>query len=282
MASTVTRIGSPTYAELSPEYFRQGGVWYTTRRWRGLRGDLIDIADTVSGEARITEEAFPWFVLTVTFQGQQVGSTTPSPNAQVTTLYTMDGPQRIDSIWSLPEVWAELQKITNLTARAALRSNLEALARGESYATSVDGSGNATTTAITLEGVISDARNRLRGGSPSVSASVLNALFGELARGVDSFVWDNVVITKQTVAPNASSVRATYNRRNAILKTSTLLSANPSMPNIMKGNLRSHLSTGYWLQGSPKIEQVDAATSRMTETYTYGESYSTAIYGAPI
>lgn len=278
MASIVTRIGSQTYAELSPEYFRQGGVWYTTRRWRGLRADLIDIADTVLGEARITEEAFPWFILAVTFQGQQVGASTPSPNAQVTTLYTMDGPQRIDSIWSLPEVYSELQKITNLTARAALRSNMEALARGESYVTTVDSSGNATTSAITLASVISAAR----AAAPSVSVGVLNTLFGELARGVDSFVWDNVVIQKQTVAPNASSVRATYNRRNAILRTSTLLSANPLMPNIMKGNLRAHLANGYWLQGSPKIEQVDAATSRMTETYTYGESYSTAIYGAPI
>lgn len=280
MAATVTRIGSQTYAEISPEYFRGAdGAWFTTRRWRGLRADLLDIADSVGGEASLTEEAFPWFILSVRFQGLQTGATPPPPNAQVTTLYTLDAPQRIDPIWQLPEVRAEFEKIRDLDARAALKSDLEALARGERFTSSVDASGAATNVAITIESVLAAA---LAASSPRINATVIRTLFGELSRGVDSFIWDDVVITKQTVAPNASSVRATYNRRNRVLKTATLLRYCPDMPAIMSANIRSQLATGFWRVSSPRIEQVDNATSRLTETFSYSDIYSTAIYGAAL
>lgn len=280
MAATITRIGSQTYAEISPEFSRQDGVWFTTRRWRGLKDDLLAVADSVGGEATLQEEALPWFILSVRFQGKQTGASVPSPDSQVTTLYLMDAPQRIDPIWALPEIKREIEKIpiTNLDARARLKSDLEALGRGERYAIHVDSKGTATNVAIDLKSVIAAARV----AAPRIDVDVLTNLFGELARGVDSFIWDDVVITKQTVAPNASSVRATFNRRNRVLKTSTLLSANPAMPNIMKANIRSQLATGFWRVSSPRIEQVDAATSRLTETFTYSESYSLAIYGAAI
>lgn len=279
MAATVTRIGSQTYAEISPEYFRGAdGAWFTTRRWRGLRADLLDIADSVGGEANITEEAYPWFILSVRFQGQQTGASLPPPNAQVTTLYTLDAPQRIDPIWQLPEVRSELEKIVDLDARAQLKSDFEALARGESFRSGVSASGASTLTPITSTEVISEIKRAV----PSISRSVLQALFGELARGVDSFIWDDVVITKQTVAPNASSVRATYNRRNRVLKTATLLRTCPDMPAIMAQNIRAQLATGFWRVSSPRIEQVDNATSRLTETFSYSDSYSTAIYGAAL
>lgn len=280
MAATITRIGSTTHAEISPEYSRQDGVWYTTRRWRGLRENLLDVADAVGGEATIQEEALPWFILSVRFQGLQTGTSIPAPDSQVTTLYVMDGPQRIDPIWALPEIKREFEKIpiSNLEARAALKADLEALARGERFTTTVDSTGAATNTPITLATVLAAAR----AAAPSIDLDVLNTLFGELARGVDSFVWDDVVITKQTVAPNASSVRATFNRRNRVLRTGTFLSGNPGMPNIMKANIRSQLATGYWRVSSPRIEQVDAATSRLTESFTYSESYSLPIYGAAL
>ncbi len=276
MAATVTRIGTQSYAELSPEYVRQGRVWFTTRRWRGLKADLLDIADAVDGEARLVEEAFPWFILNVTFQGQQTGGSPPSPDSQVTTLYTLDGPQRIDPIWQLPEVWADMQRITNLSTRAKFKARMEAFyLRGENYVTEVSSTGVSSNVELTEANVISF------GVSGGATDSVMRTLAAEFSRGVESFAWDNVVLTKQTVAPNASSVRATYNRRNAIYRTATILSQNPGMPNIIKGNMRAHLASGYWLRGSPRIEQIDAQTSRMTETYVYGETYSTAIYGNP-
>jgi len=278
MAATVTRIGSQTYAELSPEYTRESGVWYTTRRWRGLKADLLDIADTVGGEASLTEEAFPWFILSVRFQGLQTGTSVPPPNSQVTTLYRLDAPQRIDPIWQLPEVKREFDKIGDLDARAALKADLEALARGERFTTSVDATGAASNVPIDLRKVLASAR----AAAPSIDLVVLNNLFSELARGVDSFSWDDVVVTKQTVAPNASSVKATYNQRNRVIKTATMLRACPGMPRIMSANIRSQLSTGVWRVSSPSIEQVDAATSRLTETFTYSESYSVAIYGAAL
>lgn len=279
MAATVTRIGSQTYAEISPEYSRGAdGAWFTTRRWRGLRADLLDIADSVGGEASLTEEAFPWFILSVRFQGQQTGDSLPPPNAQVTTLYTLDAPQRIDPIWQLPEVRAELEKITDRDKRARLKSDFEALARGENFRAGADANGASTLTPITSTGVIADIKREF----PAVSRDVLTTLFGELARGVDSFIWDDVVITKQTVAPNASSVRATYNRRNRVLKTATLLRTCPDMPAIMAQNIRAQLATGFWRVSSPRIEQVDNATSRLTETFSYSDTYSTAIYGAAL
>lgn len=278
MAATITRIGSQTYAEISPEFSRQDGVWFTTRRWRGLKDDLLTVADSVEGEASMTEEALPWFILSVRFQGLQTGASVPSPDSQVTTLYLMDAPQRIDPIWALPEIKRELEKIADLDGRARLKSDLEALSRGERFGVDPDAPVSATNAAMTLTDVIAAARL----AAPRIDVDVLTNLFGELARGVDSFMWDDVVITKQTVAPNASSVKATFNQRNRVLKTSTFLSENAAMPRIMKSNIGSQLATGFWRVSSPRIEQVDAATSRLTETFTYSESYSTRIYGAAL
>lgn len=260
----------------------------TTRRWRGLYSELLAAAPTIGGiTQRLEQEDDVWWLLSATFAGwpDSAGATPtyPSPDSQVVTLWSLQGSRVAKSIWELPAIKAELERLrdlngpySNITGMANFRSDLQALARGEVYkvtapedATHGD-TASPRTTWLTFEGVISGIQGVLDVG-------VITEFFASLSAGVESYALDAFVLRKRAVAPNGANLSPVYANTNRAYRTSSL-TGSETIPS----TIRSNLPDGYWFKGAPVVDQTDANRFEVVQDWTYFVDYDRFVYGEPI
>ena len=258
----------------------------TTRRWRGLYSELLAAAASIGGTSqRMEQEDDVWWVLHATFAGwpdSAENPTYPTPDSQVVTLWGLQTSRLAKSIWDFPAVKRQMDRLAqagtdgNLEGIARFRSDLMALARGESYTVNASETAqhgkaaNTQTVKLTLSGIL-----EALGGI--VDAAVIRRLFRSLARGVESYALDHYVLRKRAVCPNGANVAPAFADTNRAFRTATLL-ATETIPDLIRRNL----PTGYWFKGAPLTEQTDANRYEVVQEWTFADEYDDFLYGDPL
>lgn len=260
----------------------------TTRRWRGLYAELLAASPSIGGiTQRLEQEDDVWWVLNATFAGwpDSAGEnpTYPDPNSQITHLWSLQGSRVAKSIWDLPVVRAELERLrdrngpfSNIQGVANLRSDLQALARGDVYKITAPedaehgNSASSRTTWLTWKGVLSGIQGTLDVG-------VITELFSSLSNGVESYSIDAFVLRRRSVAPNGANLAPVYADTNRAFRTASLTSSQ-SIPALIQSNLPD----GYWFKGAPVVDQTDANRYEVVQDWTWVMDFDRFVYGAPI
>ncbi len=260
----------------------------TVRRYRGLYSELLAAAVGIGGiNQRLEQEDDVWWVLNATFAGwpDSAGDspTYPSPDSQIVHLWSLQGSKLAKSIWELPQVKTEMERLrdlrgpySNMTGMANLRSDLTALARGDVYKITApeDAEHGATgaprTTWLTWEGVLSGIQGTLDVG-------VITELFSSLCSGVENYTVDAFVLRRRSVAPNGANLAPVFDNTNRAHRTTSILGYD-AIPTI----IRSRLPDGYWMKGAPVVDQTDASRFEVVQDWTWAEDYDRFVYGQPL
>lgn len=288
MSETLLYTGSAGARELAPRFDKRDGVWETTRRWRGLKGDLLTIAEaTTNPNATLTQEDEFWWLLESPSPGLiKDVNVPPTLESQVVTLWTLAASRFAKSVWELPKVKKQFNLlyakdgITNeeRVGFARFRSDFITLARGEDMAIRADPKAKAGQSAseetikITLDEMLKAPV------VPPTDKTVWLGLFDTLAQGVDSYMLDSFVLRKRMVAPNGAKIYPAYANTNRAIKTSTLLSQESTIPTI----IRTGIPTGFWFKSAPTVDQTDPVRFEITQEWTFADDYSYFVYENPI
>lgn len=278
----------------SPVLQRRGLEWTTTFRYIGLFDDLKALVLTKTGyiETRIQEYQFPWYTLEITYSGisTQASQPSPSPDSQIVTLYSLIPGYEQRSLWLLPKVVAEMQKIADPQMRARIKADIEALAAGVltvnkvNPSTSVSASSNpVSVVALNWAYIAAEiTAAKLVPGAAAVDQTVLQGLVFELGRGVDQYRVDTIVFSRKQLVPPGASTLANYSIMNRPMTTNSLIAFCQGIPSLILRNLQVSFSSGFWFAGAPDVQQIDANRIQVDQQWVYGDTYSTFIYGAPI
>ncbi len=140
-------------------------------------------------------------------------------------LWELDGNDLEKSIWELPKVKEQMEAITDLTDRAAVRNDVEAIVRGE------------------VEYSWSDAS--------SFSRDVYDGLIKSLIAGVEAFPVSTYVLRRTITLPSNTALAPAFDYSNKIFTTASLVGYETTIPT----NLRSALPVGYWQKKTPTAAQ---------------------------
>lgn len=270
--------GYPGIVEGETRYQRDAaGAWTTIRTWRGFSDLLVAHADTLAAPCEIDQESGPIYRLTATYSGKLVGGVAAgTPDAQVATVWSVHAQlQRLD-LWELPKVKAELTKIADAAARAALLTGLRAIAEGATTLTVLDGDKTKT-----IKASVSEVISRAKAASPGVvlQEKILLGFVKELASGVDSCPRETFVLRKKRVGPSqASSLVPAFTKVNKPNATGVLVASEPSMPAAIRSAISGELAAGFWLRNADELNQLDANRIEVVSQWVYGDSYSDFIY----
>ena len=259
----------------------------TIRRWRGTYAELRDLAVTHgSRNMQLVEESDLWFVLEVTYEGwPDAGDTTtyPDPDSQIVSLYELRGSKASKSIWEIPKVREQMDKIrdyggplANLAGLAKFRSDMMALARGDSVVFEAPSDAkhgeqkSARQVVVTLKGMIELV------APIGISEKFMREFFEDLARGVEGRTIDAFVLRRRAVGPVNSNVLPAYLEMNEPLRTSTLRSRLTAVPS----GLSRVLPEGYWFAGAPNLNQTDANRLELVQEWQHADEYSTFMFGS--
>lgn len=260
----------------------------TTRRWRGLYSELFAAARTIGGiTQRLEQEDDVWWLLSATFAGwpDSAGEspTYPTPDSQVVTLWSLQGSRAAKSVWELPKVKVQMERLRdlngpyrNIVGMANLRSDLQALARGEvtkivAPQDAIHGeTANPRSTYLTFEGMISGIQGVL-------DVELITKFLASLSAGVESYALDAFVLRKRAVAPNGATLAPSYANTNRAFRTSSLIGSE-TIPTI----IRSNLPEGYWFKGAPVVDQTDSNRYEVVQEWTYFLDYDKFLYEEPI
>lgn len=287
--------GIPGAIEQAPKIGRDDrGVITTDREWLGYQSDCQAIADTLSTPYRLEQYRGPIFRLVTQQPGNlSGGGIPPSPESLVVTVWDLKSTKQRRDLWELPKVRAELLKIIWRDARAQFLADLRALAAGERIVTQrLDASGKPIYE-TSPDGVITNKIADVRLDSETIikvvaslygcNAQILRDFSDELSRGVDSYLYDTFTLIKKRIGPaNATNLLTDFERVNAVFRTSTVLSSEPTIPAAIRTPMSAQLGAGYWVRDSDELNQLDANRIEINSQWTYAESYSTFIYGMPI
>lgn len=290
MSASLLYTSSTGARELTPRFEKRAGVWVTVRRWRGLKAELLAIADGLSDpEATCTQEDDVWWLLESTESGRldDPDAEPPSLDSQIVTVWGMPSSKLAKSIWELPKVKAEfdiavaygtVNGVTGPERAARIRADLLALARGEDVSYQIeDGVENgkeATPRSIkvTLDGVLALV------GEIGMNRTVIGELFVDLSRDVQSYIVDAFTLRKRSVAPNGANLGPSYANTNRAFTTASLLAAEPSIPT----TIRTGMPDGYWMKSAPVVDQTDATRFEVVQEWVHADDYSRFLYGAPL
>jgi hypothetical protein len=265
MSANNVSIGATAAVELASVPSRRNGVWSTTRRWRGLKSDLITIAESVDGEANFVEEQFPWWVLEITSAGLTGTAADPSPDPDdlVIELWAVQNEQVGLSIWDHASVRAEIAHLTNPVQRGFILQGMKTIASGQQYNFDTAGDGSGTPV------VVSNTALKTIAIADGFSGTVYDQVMLDLAGQTPDIQWDFPVYTQQIVAPLASSRRAAYDIQNRMFSNAGFLAHFPNIPAVFKDNISSHLAGGYFRAGGVEGNQIDGATAQITQRFYY-------------
>ena len=140
-------------------------------------------------------------------------------------LWELDGNDLEKSIWELPKVKEQMEAITDLTDRAAVRNDVEAIVRGE------------------VEYSWSDAS--------SFSRDVYDGLIKSLIAGVEAFPVSTYVLRRTITLPSNTALAPATDYANKILTTASLVGYETTIPT----NQNSALPVGYWQKKTPTAAQ---------------------------
>ena len=278
----------------SPVLQRRGLEWTTTFKYIGLFDDLKALVLTKAGyiETRIQEYQWPWHTLEITYTGisSQAGSAPPTPDSQIVTLYSLIPGYEQRSLWLLPKVVVEMQKISDPQLRARIKADIEALAAGVLTVNKVNPSTSVNASSAPVSVVALNwayiaaeiASAKLVPGAGAIDQTVLQGLTFELGRGVDQYRVDTIVFSRKQLVPPGASTLANYSIMNRPMTTNSLIAFCPGIPSLILRNLQTAFATGFWFAGAPDVQQIDASRIQVDQQWVYGDTYSTFIYGAPI
>lgn len=271
MSAVNVSIGATAAVELASVPSRRNGVWATTRRWRGLKSDLITIAQSVDGEANFVEEQWPWWVLEVTSPGLTgtAADPTPDPDSQVIELWAVQNEQVGLSIWDHASVRAQLTAVTDPTKRALVVQGMKTIGGGVQFNANLTPPYTGTEAPVSLSDFRTHAISATGG---AFSSTVFDQVMLDLAGQAPDIQWDLPIYTRQLVAPLASSVRASYDIQNRMFSTAGFLTRFPGIPAVFRDNIASHLAGGYFRAGGVEGNQIDGSTAQITQRFYYTAS----------
>lgn len=291
MSSSLLYTGTTGPRELTPRFEKRAGVWVTVRRWRGLKAELLVIADALTDpDATLAQEDDVWWLLESSQSGRldNPDEAPASLDSQIVTLWTMPSSKLAKSIWELPKVKAEFDvafnsqsdgKVTGPERAARLRADLLALARGEDVTWKAGDDVTADTLAdpkpykLTFTELLGFMQSKV-----GMDTSIISELFRELSRDVHSYTVDAFTLRKRSVAPNGANLGPSYANTNRAYSTASLLAAEPSIPS----TIRSGMPDGYWLKAAPVVDQTDATRFEVVQEWVHADDYSRFLYGNPL
>ena len=239
------------------------------RRWKGTEAEcqaqldsLVAAGGVVAG--RIVHDAGGYYILTVSYSAVSAtdgGGSAPGSGDSTITIWTRERSRIEKSLWTVPTVVAALNAVVvpsgedATSAKAAVRRDIEAYLRRD---IDVD----------VLESSLA------RYGVDNQTA--LRQLMSEFALGVESYPLDQFVIRRTQTGPLGYLINddTTANR---IWSRSTLI-AQATMPT----DFKALVPTGYFLQSSASIQQIDLYRWQSVQEWDHADSFSTWLYGDAI
>lgn len=290
MSSNLLYTSSTGARELTPRYEKRSGVWMTVRRWRGLKAEVLVIADSLSDpDATAAQEDDVWWLLESTSPSRPDDPESPAPSldSQIVTVWGMPSSKLAKSIWELPKVKAEFDvafnsasdgKVTGPERAARMRADLLALARGEDVSWRIGDDVEPDTKASPDPYKLTYTELLKFMAAVGMNTAIIHELFRELARSVESYTVDAFTLRKRSVAPNGANLGPSYANTNRAYTTSSLLSLEPSIPS----TIRSGIPDGYWLKAAPVVDQTDATRFEVIQEWVHADDYSRFLYGDPL
>lgn len=168
------------------------------------------------------------------------------------------------SIWDKPEVRIEMRK-TSAENAAQFRADTEAVLEGRR--TVEDESGASTP--ISFDILLA------RAASFGMDTAVITSLFRSLGDNVESYIESLPVLRRSITVNSNTSLTPAMSNIGTIYSTTSLLAAQPTVPNNLANGLPS---TGYWIKKAPTAEQLEDGRWAYTEEYWYVKQYDPFIY----
>lgn len=167
-------------------------------------------------------------------------------------LWELDGNDLEKSIWELPKVKEQMEAITDLTDRATVRNDIEAIVRGE------------------VEYSWSDAS--------SFSRDVYDGLIKSLIAGVEAFPVSTYVLRRTITLPSNTALAPAFQYSNQIFTTASLVGYETTIP----ANLTSALPVGYWQKKTPTAAQQSDGRWVYRVEYWWAAEFDEFLYEAAI
>lgn len=167
-------------------------------------------------------------------------------------LWELDGNDLEKSIWELPKVKEQMEAITDLTDRATVRNDIEAIVRGE------------------VEYSWSDAS--------SFSRDVYDGLIKSLIAGVEAFPVSTYVLRRTITLPSNTALAPAFQYSNQIFTTASLVGYETTIP----ANLRTALPVGYWQKKTPTAAQQNDGRWVYRVEYWWAAEFDEFLYEAAL
>lgn len=244
------------------------------RRWRGTPTEIA------AAKASLRTAGIRYQVEPTDDGGYQVigayygAEDTQPPGEPLSDQWTLDGNDIEKSLWELPAVRAELDKIliTNyrdpiqlalMAGLHELRPMMEAYARGEQKWTQPNGTEVDLTVGYIYGFVM----------TIGLDPAVLMPLLLSLTKGVESYTVSQWVLKHTLVIAANSTIKPSKTNIGKMYATASLIEAE-SIPN----TLRFDLPDGYWLKRTPTVDQTAADKWTISQEWWHADAYDPFIY----
>lgn len=239
--------------------------WRVTKRWRGTPDAIRQkTQEVVNAKMQCTLEPSDdggYDVLSASYGVDLYDGT----GATLADQWSLQGNDLEKSIWELPAVKTELAKITDSSKVGLLRSDIEALARGDETIRDESGEEIDLTETALLDVAVALGCTR----------SVIKSLIDSMSRGVDSFLVSQYVLRHTVTVASGSSIRASYTGVGYVYSTDQLTAAE-TIPN----NIIFSLPTGVWLKRTPTVDQISYDRWQIVQEWWHADAYDSFIYTA--
>jgi hypothetical protein len=175
------------------------------------------------------------------------------------------------TLWALPHVRKELDKVTNpddFGQLALFKADVEGFVRGETHTTDIDGKRQPLTIAFILAAA----------DSVGMSRDVIKALIGAFARGEEAFLVSQCVLVRTQIIATNSTIEADETNVDKIFTTDGMKILFPLIPEKIKNQMKP----GYWLKKTPTEEQTGSDRITVEYEWWFADFYDRFIYGDPI
>lgn len=233
----------------------QGESW--TRRYRGGFTEVKDAYDSarIAGlRARMDPIGNGYWSLVVVY----AGGTATGPSEILSEKWTMEGSDLEKSIWELPKVYAELIKITDVSALARVRAYIESFVSGEYIVQDQDG-----VDIVLTESKITDITNAY-----GVNSAIITGLIQSLSRGTEAKPVSSFVLRHTMIVPANSVLKPGYTNLGRMIGTGTLISTE-NIPSTILFNIPD----GYWWKKAPTITELDSGRWQFTQDFVHADSF---------
>ncbi|MBX3732583.1 MAG: hypothetical protein KF791_08320 [Verrucomicrobiae bacterium] len=283
MSEWISHDGQPPIAELEPLPafdITTGDV--VQRRWVGSPARIKEkYAELRAQGVRVrVSEALGDMGLQITadFSGvinPGTGQVDPTASEMITE-WTSEPATFSKSIWELPAVVAEFQKLgtddAGLSDARRLRNYIDALLRGETTVPDPQDEQGVKTLPMSPSILLAIV------GQLGLSVLVFRAFLRDLFRGVTTFTPASWTLRRTRRVPAVVVFTESSANVGRMLTYSTLLGEG-----LAPSSLRTALPfTGYWLKQNPVDRPAGEGVREVITEYWWTEEYSTFIYGLPV